>query len=60
MAQVSLTAHEESSRAAPKQMLHGRWIMQSIYVAAKSRIADALGDGAKTCEELAPSVDESG
>lgn len=35
------------------QMLSGYWVSQSIYVAAKLKIADLLRDGPKTSDELA-------
>ncbi|MGK7915833.1 MAG: methyltransferase dimerization domain-containing protein, partial [Prochloraceae cyanobacterium] len=37
-------------------MLHGHWIFQSIYVAAKLGIADLLKEDVKNCEELAKST----
>jgi hypothetical protein len=35
------------------QMATGYWISQAIYVAAKLAVADYLGDGPKSCSELA-------
>lgn len=39
------------------QMMTGYWVSQAIYVAAKLGIADLLGDGPKTCDELAEATD---
>ena len=38
------------------QLISGYWVSQSIYVAAKLGIADALRDGPRTCEELGTAV----
>lgn len=38
---------------ALKQMITGYWLSQAIYVAAKLELADKLGDGAKSADELA-------
>jgi SAM-dependent methyltransferase len=35
------------------QMAMGAWVSQTIYVAAKLGIADVLGDGPKSCDEIA-------
>ena len=45
-----------SAPSVPEQlsrMISGYWVSQSIYVAAKLRIADRLASGPKTAEELA-------
>ena len=39
------------------QMVHGFWVTQAIYVAAKLGIADLVEDGPRTCDELAMAAD---
>ncbi len=39
------------------QMVTGYWVSQTIYVAAKLRIADLLKDGPKSCDELAKATE---
>lgn len=38
------------------QMITGYWVTQSLYVAAKLNVADALADGPRTVEEIASST----
>jgi SAM-dependent methyltransferase len=50
------TAAEEN-REKLMQMIHGNWVAQCIYVAAKLGIADHLKEGPKSSDELSHIVD---
>jgi hypothetical protein len=47
----------EDNRKRLMEMIHGNWVSQCLYVAAKLGIADYLKDGAKNSTDLARSLD---
>src|SRR4029077_6386780 len=46
-------ASASRSSVALLEMAMGGWVSQAIYVAAKLGIADAVGNGPKSCDEIA-------
>ncbi|MCI0453717.1 MAG: acetylserotonin O-methyltransferase [Candidatus Dadabacteria bacterium] len=47
----------EDNRKKLMEMIHGNWVTQCLYVAAKLGVADLLKDGAKNSADLARSLD---
>jgi O-methyltransferase domain/Dimerisation domain len=57
-ASPSLAWTKQSSEQPPPlfQMATGYWVSQSVYVAAKLAIPDAIGTGLKSCSEIAAAI----